>query len=128
MSFPEGWADIRGWIVKKARSQANSFPVVVGCVCFTAPFHPHCECISVKVVEGRKQGWRDDDKESQKGKETRHGNTQSTKNLKARKKFKEQKRKKKKKRGGAKEAREGSIKRKPRKEIMRERRRGRSEN
>lgn len=42
MLFSKGWTDAHGWILKKARSQANSFPVVVGCVFLTAHFHPRC--------------------------------------------------------------------------------------
>lgn len=54
MLFSKGWTDAHGWILKKARSQANSFPVVVGCVCLTAHFHPHCllQCGSVAHTYG----------------------------------------------------------------------------
>ena len=79
MLLSKGWTDTHGWILKKARSQASSFPVVVGCVCLTAHFHPHCllqggrvahtygiyECASVCVKIGacRKEGREESSKE-----------------------------------------------------------------
>lgn len=60
MLFSKGWTDVHEGIVEKAWSQANSFPVAVGCVCFTDPFNPHSLCVlTLKMCMSRKEGRRD---------------------------------------------------------------------